>query len=128
MMFRIDGEFRLVRPDAFFGGRHARGIFDYLYRLPDGRWFLHTVNVATLAEPTFNEIQEEEAARWLIQARRAEESYLDDDTRGMERIAPQWVLPREEMFQYGSMQYCCPPPVGQHIAVQLPRVSRAWDD
>src|SRR5262249_42282399 len=30
-------------------------------------------------------------------------------------------------FQYGSMQYSCPPPVGQHVAVQLPRVSRTWD-
>src|SRR5262245_18664014 len=61
MMFRIDGEFTTLRPTAFYGGRNASSAYEYLYRLPDGRWFLHTVNVATLAEPTFTEIPEEEA-------------------------------------------------------------------
>jgi hypothetical protein len=126
-MFRIDGEFTTVRADAFYGGRRgAGGVYEYLYRLPDGRWFLHTLNVATLAEPTFTEILEEEAVGWLIRSRRAEESFLDDP-RSPERIAPDWVVPREESFQYGSMQYSCPPPIGQHVAVQLPRVSRTWD-
>jgi hypothetical protein len=126
MMFRIDGEFTTVRPDAFYGGWHERGVFEYLYRLPDGRWYLHTVNVATLAEPTFTEIPEEEAVRWLIRSRRAEEASSTEE-RSQVRIAPGWVVPREEAFQYGSMQYSCPPPVGQHVAVQLPRISRAWD-
>jgi hypothetical protein len=126
MMFWIDGELTMVRPDAFYGGRHERGVFEYLYRLPDGKWFLHTVNVATLAEPTFSGIPEEKAIGWLIQCRRAEESCLTDP-RSPQRIAPNCVVPREESLQYGSMQHSCPPPVGRPVVVQLPRVSRTWD-
>jgi hypothetical protein len=37
MMFRIDGELTTVRPDAFYGARHERGVFEYLYRLPNGK-------------------------------------------------------------------------------------------
>jgi hypothetical protein len=125
-MFRIDGEFTTLRPDAFYGGRHERGVYEYLYRLQDGRWFRHTVNVATLAEPTFIEIPEKEAIGWLIRSRHAEEGSSNEE-RNPERIAPDWVVPREEAFQYSSMQYSCPPPVGRHVAVQLPRVSRTWD-
>jgi hypothetical protein len=125
-MFRINGEFRTVNPDAFWGGRHDLGVFEYLYRLPDGRWFLHMVNVATLAEPTLTEIQEEEAIDWLIRPRRADEGSLTD-SRSSHRIAPQWVVPRDESFRYGSMQYACPPPVGQHVVIELPRVSPTWD-
>jgi hypothetical protein len=126
MMFRINGEFTTVRPETFYGGRHEGGVFEYLYRLPDGRWFLHTVNVATLTEPTFTEIQEEEAINWLILSRRAEEGSFTE-SRSPQRIAPDWVVPREESFQYGSMQYACLPPVGQHVVIELPRVSRTWD-
>lgn len=126
MMFRIEGEFRTVRPDAFYGGRHERCVYEYLYRLPDGRWFLHIVNVATLAEPTFTEIPEEEALGWLIRSRRTEEESSTEE-RSPVRIAPDWVVPREEAFQYGLTQHVCPPPVGQHVVIKLPRVSRAWD-
>jgi hypothetical protein len=128
MMFRINGEFTMVSPDAFYGGRHERGVFEYLYRFTDGRWFLHTVNVVTLAEPTFLQIPEEEAVGWLIHSRRVEELWAAEmPRRRSARIAPHRVVPREEMFQYGSMQFSCPPPVGQHIAIELPRVSPAWD-
>src|SRR5262249_24073191 len=40
----IDGKFTDVRPEAYYGGQHARGVHNYLYRLPDGRWFFHTVD------------------------------------------------------------------------------------
>jgi hypothetical protein len=130
MWFRIDGEFTTIRPDAFYGGRHEDGVFQYLYRLSDGRWFLHTVNVVTLAEPTFTPIAEQEAVSWLIRSRRAEELWENErPQRRSARIAPDWVVPREESFLngYGSMQYPCPPPVGRHVAIELPKVSRTWD-
>jgi hypothetical protein len=126
MMFQIDGEFTTVRLDTFYGGRHERGVFEYIYRLADGRWFLHVVNVSSLAEPTFNEIQEEEAIDWLIRFRRAEETSLTEP-RSPQRIAPQWVVPSEESFRYGSIQYALPPPLGQHVVIELPRVSATWD-
>jgi hypothetical protein len=126
MMFRINGEFTRIRPDTFYGGRHEHGVFEYLYRLADGRWFLHTVNVATPAEPTFTEMQEEEAIKWLIRSRRAEESSLTEP-RSPQRIAPDWVVPREESFRYGSMQFTGPPPVGRQVVIELPRVSATWD-
>jgi hypothetical protein len=127
MIFRIDGAFTTLNPDAFYGGaRHEPGIFEYLYHLADGRWFLHVVNVATLVEPTFRQIQEEEAIGWLIRSRRAEESYLDEP-RSPQRIAPRSVVLREESFRYGSMQFACPPPIGQHVVIELPRLSATWD-
>src|SRR5215471_18005652 len=76
-MLFINGEFLTLRPDTYYGGRHERGLFEYLYRLPDGRWFLHTVNVGTLAEPTFAEISEEEAVAWLIRSCLEEERTAD---------------------------------------------------
>jgi hypothetical protein len=127
MMFRIDGEFMFLRSDAFYGGTHVRGLFEYLYRLPDKRWFLHSLNMATLAEPSFVEIAEHDAVAWLIRTRRAEE-LAGPEVRGTVRIAPQWVLPHEEAHRHGSMQYSCPPPIGQHVAVELPKISRPWDE
>jgi hypothetical protein len=126
MIFRVNGEFMTVRPDSFYGGRHEGGLFEYLYRLPDGRWFLNAVNVAILAEPTFTEIPEEEAINWLIRNRRDEEVFATE-SRSPQRIAPDWVVPRQESFRYGSMQYAAPPPVGQHTVIELPRVSNTWD-
>jgi hypothetical protein len=40
---------------------------------------------------------------------------------------PPGVVAREEHYLCGSMQFACPPPVGQHIAMQVPRTSRTWD-
>jgi hypothetical protein len=128
MMFRIDGEFTTLRPDAYYGGRHERGLYEYLYRLPDGRWFLHTVNVGTLAEPTFAEIPEQEAVSWLIRSCRSEEQSEElGQPRGGLRLAPDWVVSREELYLCGSMQHSCPPPVGRHVAMEIPRTSRTWD-
>src|ERR1700690_2999312 len=91
MMFRINGEFMTLRPDAYYGGRHERSRFEYLYRLPDGKWFLHTVDVGTLAEPTFVEIPEADAVSRLIQLSRAEERLTDQQDRTL-RLAPDWVI------------------------------------
>jgi hypothetical protein len=44
-MIFVNGNFVDLRPDSYYGGRNERGILEYLYRMPDGRWFLHTVNV-----------------------------------------------------------------------------------
>jgi hypothetical protein len=128
MMFRIDGEFMMLRPDAYCGGRHERSLNEYLYRLPDSRWFLHSVNVGTLAEPTFEEIPEEEAVAWLIRSCRAEERSADlGQPCGGLRLAPDWAVCREELDLCGSMQYSCPPPIGRHVAMEVPRTSRTWD-
>ncbi len=126
MLFRIDGNFIDVRPNALYGGRYERGTFEYLYRLPDGRWFLHSLNMVTLTESAFREIPEGEAIDWLIGLRRADELSGADRSRS-NRVAPDWVIPREESFQYEKLQYAGPPPIGQHDAIMLPRVSRAWD-
>ena len=125
MMFRIDGEFKCVMPNAFYGGTHHRGLFEYLYRLPDQRWFLHSLNVGTLAEPSFVEITEHEAITWLIRSRRNEE-FAEPRVQGEVRITPQWVLPREEAYEYGLMQYVGPV-IGQHVTVELPKICRPWD-
>jgi hypothetical protein len=129
MMFRIDGKLTRLRPNAFYGGRHENSVFEYLYRLQDGRWFFHTVNVMTCAQPTFAEITEDEAVGWLIRSRRAEElSAAEGPQAGLgARIVPDWVVPPAESFQYGSHTFACPPPVGQHVAIELPRASRTWN-
>jgi hypothetical protein len=127
-MIFINGEFLTLRPDTYYGGRHERSLFEYLYRLPDERWFLHTVNVGTLAEPTFAEISEEDAVAWLIRSCRDEERSADlGQPRGGLRLAPDWVVCQEELSLCGSMQFSCPPPVGRHVAMEIPRTSRTWD-
>jgi hypothetical protein len=129
MMFRIDDEFKEVRPDAFYGGLHTpNGLFEYLYRLSDNRWFLHTVNVAKSVEPTFREMGEEEAVGWLIKLQRLEElSAGQSPPEGSARVAPDWVVPSQESYLrgYGRLQYCCPPPIGQHVAIDLPTTSES---
>jgi len=127
-MSHVNGEVMTVRPDTYYGGRHEGSVFEYLYHRPDGRWFVHTVNVASLAAPTFAEITEEEAVGWLIQSCRAEERSMGDDPeRGELRLVPPGLVSREEQYLCGSMQFSCPPPVGQHIVMQIPRTSRTWD-
>ena len=51
-----NGEFLTPNMVSYYGGRHERSLFEYLYRFTDGKWFLHTVDVGTLAKPTFTEI------------------------------------------------------------------------
>src|SRR5260370_24571940 len=100
MMIHVNGEFMTVTPDTYYGGRHERGAFEYLYRSPDGRWFLHTVNVASLAEPTFAEISEEEAVGWLIRSCRAEEHLMaEDPPRGQRRLVPPGLMSREDQYR-----------------------------
>jgi hypothetical protein len=127
-MIFIKGEPLALGPDTYYGGRHERGILEYLYRLADGRWFLHTVNVGTLAEPTFVEVPEEEALAWLIRSCREEERAAQEGKHDAElRLVPQGFVSREEHYLCGSMQYSCPPPIGQHVVKQIPRTSRTWD-
>jgi hypothetical protein len=127
-MLFVNGEFLMLRPDAFYGGRSERGLYEYLYRMPEGRWFLHRVNVATLAEPTFTEIPEEGAVAWLIRSCQAEERAADESQQdaGL-RLVPDWAVAREELYLCGSTQHSCPPPVGQHLVKTVPRTSRTWD-
>jgi hypothetical protein len=121
-MIFINGEFLILRPDAYYGGRHERSLFEYLYRLPDGRWLLHTVNVGTLAEPTFVELSEEDAVAWLISSCREEERSANlGQQRGNLRLAPNWVICREELYLCGSIKF------GQHVTKEIPRTSRTWD-
>lgn len=124
----INSEFVIVRPDTYYGGCHEGGVYEYLYRWPDERWFLHTVNEASLAEPTFAEISEEEAVGWLIRSCRAEEQLMaDDPRRGDLRLVPPELVAREEEYLCGSRELSCPPPIGQHIVKEIPQTSRTWD-
>jgi hypothetical protein len=37
------------------------------------------------------------------------------------------VVDRDEYFRGGQFQYSCPPPIGQHVAIELSRLTRTWD-
>jgi len=127
-MISISREFILVGPDTYYGGSQEGGVLEYLYRRPDERWFLHTVNVARFAQPTFAEISEEEAVGWLIRSCRAEEHLMaEDPRRGELRLVPPGLIRWEEEYLCGSMQFSCPPPIGQHIVKEIPRTSGTWD-
>ena len=82
-----------------------------------------SIDAGTLTELTFVEIAEEQAVRWLSQTRRGEEASVEN-WRSPRRIALDWVVTRDELFRFGSKQYACPPPAGQHAVVQLPRIGR----
>lgn len=128
MMFRIDGGYAMVWPDSFYGGKHEGGVFDYLYRLRDGRWFLHSLNTRTLSEPTFAEISERVAISWLIQSRGVEEAWATElPRRRSAQIAPLWVVDRDELSQCGQIQSFYPPPIGPQVWIELPKVSRTRD-
>jgi hypothetical protein len=127
-MIFVNGAFVDVRPESYYGGRNERGILEYLYRFPDGRWHRHTVNVGTLATPTFEEITEEQAVAWLIRSCREEERAAHEGKHDAElRLVPQGFVSREEHYLSGSMQFACPPPIGNHAVMQIPRTSRTWD-
>ena len=61
-MIFVSGQFVDVRAESYYGGRIERGVLEYLYRIPDRRWFLHTVNVGMQKEPTFAEISDDQSA------------------------------------------------------------------
>jgi hypothetical protein len=70
MLFSVGSEVILIRPDSFYGGRCQRGIYEYLYRLPDRRWLLQMLNMMDPIAPTVQVIPEEEAIDWLVKAHR----------------------------------------------------------
>jgi hypothetical protein len=128
MMFRIDGEFTTVRPDTFYGGTRDGGAYEYLFRLPDGRWFLHTINFVTLAEPTFQEISEEQAINWLIRARRIEEDRTEEVwSQQSSRMVPDWVVLRGEEWLGARLQQGGPPPIGLHTTIEIARTTQTWE-
>lgn len=127
-MIFVNGSFVDVRPEYYYGGRHQGGVLEYLYRMPDGVWRLHTVNVGTLATPTFEEITEEQAIAWLIRACREEVRAAHEGRHEADlRLVPEGFVSREEQYLCGSMQFACPPPIGNHVVKQIPRTSRTWD-
>jgi hypothetical protein len=71
---------------------------------------------------------DEQALAWLIRACREEERAALEGKHNAElRLVPQGFLSREEHYLCGSMQFACPPPIGNHVVMQIPRTSRSWD-
>ncbi|HLN29167.1 MAG TPA: hypothetical protein VK395_15565 [Gemmataceae bacterium] len=106
----------------YFGGMEHQGLED-LYRLPDQTWILHSVNPATMVEPSFVRLTHEEAVDWLIELRRCSTICQKGSLRakGPAEGLPQHVVPHDEPARIfaGSRQWCAPPPVGQIIRIIL---------
>lgn len=127
MFLSIDGEYISVTAESFYGGRRERAVYQYLYRLPDGRWLIHSLNTASCSKPIMQLVPEDEAIDWLIESRRVADDWERElPQQRSARIAPDWVVPSEEWFQCAQHRHSCPPPVGQHNALQLPKVSRTF--
>jgi hypothetical protein len=127
-MIFVNGGFVDIRPDSYYGGWHEGSVFEYLYRMPDGRWFLHTVNTGRPIQPTFAEVPEEQAVSWLLRACHGEERAAREGRDGADlRLVPQGLVAREEHYLCGSLQVGCAPPNANHVVMQVPRTSRTWD-
>lgn len=118
---KVDDRLTPVRSEMFFGGALVEGgIYEYLYRLSDARWVLNVVDTVKFEVGT-NVIAEDDAVRWLIRRRLSPEPGTD------KVMVPEEFVPREEWFAGERMETYGPPPIGQHVAIVLPRASRTGD-
>jgi hypothetical protein len=122
-MIQIDGKFMILKPDSFYGGRNDRSVYQFLYRLPDSTWHLHTINAGFL-QVTFTPIPEEQAIRWLIETRHlTTEAEKESPKRRLTRLVPQGLATGEDWSRWGRRSYSCPPPVGNQVIMEMPAES-----
>ena len=96
------------------------GVFEDLFRMPDGSWSLLTRHIVFLKEPTLQTMPEDDAVAWLITLRQS--SRANDPPIGSGRVrnsVPDWVVPYEEHRSSGRTEWSGPPPLGQVIELKL---------